>query len=322
MSSAISSAITMILLLIILPILVKNIKKKQTPTANQVRMPRFAFWVGIVGTVLFAGFLIASLIFLNKDALLMLILGVVFGGFTAMGIFEIVSAVNWGIDYDDSGFTFHTSMGKAIRFQYGDIKRVERMFNPMMQGYKVTIHAQGKKIKLDPLCIGQDEFLRHLERMQTGEQSTQRTSEIVLASPEAEAGSVRMPNANLWVGIICTAFFTAPLVWMILDPYALSSLSTESVLALVAFVLMGLYLILQYFNWRVDFDSQGFEYRNSFGSKKRYSYGDIQSQNSVTRNLVLNMSGKKLQIPLNAKGMYEFRKHVDKAFGTNVDGME
>ena len=319
MTSAITSAITMLLILTILPIIVKSVKKKQNPTANQVRMPRFAFWVGIVGTIFFAGLLIVSLLLFGNNALLVLIFGIVFGGFTALGIYEILSAVNWGIDYDDAGFAFRNSLGKSSRFEYADIERVDRIFNPVTQGYKATIHAMGKRIRLDPLCIGAEEFLRHLDGVKTAEQKTLGTTQSAAADFMTEGGIVRMPVATLWVGIVCTAFFAIPLFIMILDPYALLDLGTESVLALVAFVLMGLFLLLQYFNWRIDYDARGFQFRNSLGKKDRFSYSDIQSRQTETRNLVLFFGNRKLQFPLNAKGMYEFRKHVDRALGTTSE---
>lgn len=92
-----------------------------------------------------------------------------------------------------------------------------------------------------------------------------------LHKPQKGDGSaVHLPRLMLIIGIICTAVFLVPAVWIVFFEKDLMGL------AFFGGSLLSSSLIIAYINQRIYYDSEGFTAKSFFGIKRRYSYSDIE----------------------------------------------
>lgn len=129
-----------------------------------VRLPRFYTWVGVVGSICF---LVApiwatiSYFVWEEGALSDFIVPVVgFGAFLLLSLAIVAAGLFWKIEYDEDGFTYTTFLNHTTRYSYSDVRRVTHKKNG------IIIKTNGRKLFLDTMAIGVEEFLEFRARQQ------------------------------------------------------------------------------------------------------------------------------------------------------------
>ena len=86
---------------------------------------------------------------------------------------------------------------------------------------------------------------------------------------------VHYPRIYRWVGITCAVFFSCFIILMTIFPNGSSEPGVYFVFGML--VLLGLYLILESYLWRISIDKKEdyFDFVSSFGRKYRIRYEDI-----------------------------------------------
>lgn len=154
-----------------------------------------------------------------------------------------------------------------------------------------------------------------------------------LHKPQKGDGStVHLPRLMLIIGIICTAVFLIPAIWIIFFEKDLMGL------AFFGGSLLSSSLIIAYINQRIYYDSEGFTAKSFFGIKRRYSYSDIEYSigkiphdldlviddedfddidyvlDLMTKDIRLMVRGKKILIDQIAVGGIEFLAFAQKQY--------
>ena len=102
-----------------------------------------------------------------------------------------------------------------------------------------------------------------------------RISEKIFKKPRPDRQNmVYLPDHSLLAGILCAVVFTAAGVLPLILEDDGKEMWFISVL-LFAFALMGVALVIAYFNCRITFRDHDFTYKNFFGVKKTIQYRDL-----------------------------------------------
>ncbi len=141
--------------------------KEEKPTANKVHLPKLFFWVGVIGTMIFAGAILCMYI---SPSFFTGATWAVFGllMFVIMGLSLISACVNWHIVYSGTGFEYKTFLGKVYTFGYQDIENIKRSNNA------IYIYTKAKRLVIDPYAIGIEEFFDEINRHPFKQASTVR----------------------------------------------------------------------------------------------------------------------------------------------------
>lgn len=90
---------------------------------------------------------------------------------------------------------------------------------------------------------------------------------------EKSSSSLRPPKIIFWIGVADISFL------IIMDVVLLLTERWEELLAsiipIVCFVPLGIWLMLYSLNWQIVLNDDSFIYRNMLGKKKTYKYNDI-----------------------------------------------
>ncbi len=149
---------------------------------------------------------------------------------------------------------------------------------------------------------------------------------------KGDGATVHLPKLMLIIGIICTAVFLIPAVWVVFFEKDIIGL------AFVGMSLLSSSLIIAYINQRIYYDSEGFTAKSFFGIKRRYSYSDIEYSigniphnldlviddedfddidyvfELMTEDIRLMVKGKKILIDQSAVGGIEFLAFAQKQY--------
>ena len=90
---------------------------------------------------------------------------------------------------------------------------------------------------------------------------------------EINSSTLHPPKIIFWIGITDIVFL------VVMDIVLLATEKWEellvSIIPIVCFVPIGIWLMLYALNWQIVLGDDGFTYRNMFGKKKTYKYEDI-----------------------------------------------
>ncbi len=99
-----------------------NEKEVLNAPLNQVRLPKYYAWMGIVAVLFFLAIIIWSTVITGEFNILFTFF---IGLFIVMGLMLITAYLNWRIDFDDSGFRIRTFFRRWHSFGYDEVKRIK-----------------------------------------------------------------------------------------------------------------------------------------------------------------------------------------------------
>ena len=140
----------------------------------------------------------------------------------------------------------------------------------------------------------------------------------VLRQPKkAKKGKVYLPAALAVIGIVgSTGFLIPALITAFTDDSPWFSL------ALLAFSLVGAFLIVSYINCRVSYDKDGFVAKNFWGIKRKYTYDQVTGIQEGMREDYLYVGKRRIMIDELAIGGAAFIGFVKKQYRTLHNGRE
>lgn len=147
-----------IILLVISFILLIAKKENENTVKNYVneeyflvKLPKVYFWVGVVCSIFFTSLLILMILFPNDTAAIWV--GLVFIGFTALGLFLTASQIKSQINLYKDYFIYTTVLGRKYNYKYTEIMKVKLTLNTLKiktvnKTFYVDTHALGLEIVL------------------------------------------------------------------------------------------------------------------------------------------------------------------------------
>ena len=120
--------------------------------------------------------------------------------------------------------------------------------------------------------------------------------------------AVKMPRRSFIMGLLVSFFAIVGILYLPME---------EKLLWWGCWIvlLMGAYLLVNFWRFGIYYDDEGFLYRTLFGKAKRYEYKDIQCQHSILArsgiNTTLTVAGEEIALYSAMQGLGDF---LNKAF--------
>lgn len=134
-------------------------------------------------------------------------------------------------------------------------------------------------------------------------------------------GTVRMKPGFTAVGVVCGVICAIIMIMCITQ-------SGEVRDAMFALYIMGpielacLYLILAGLLMRINYDLNGFTYRNMLGISRRYDWAEVEGKSDSKTNITVFVGGRRIRVGEDHIGVYKFlytlNKRYKSIYGTDV----
>jgi hypothetical protein len=130
-----------------------------------------------------------------------------------------------------------------------------------------------------------------------------KESDLAVQDNDSNVFMMRLPKVYLWVGAVCSLFFVALFILMLLFPNDTASVWVGVVF--LFFFAMGLAIIIACVKWRMWLYHDHFIYRTMFGKIYEYAYSQIKSAKLTQNALTIKLPGKTFMIDPHAVGVRE-----------------
>ena len=102
--------------------------------------------------------------------------------------------------------------------------------------------------------------------------------------PDIDENTVVLPRFNAILGIICSLLFLAPVVYIFHgDDVGMYFCA----LVFILFWALGIFLVIGYINYRIEYNNDGFTHKNSFGKTTSAQYRELTAYRGETRDVKL-----------------------------------
>jgi len=133
-----------------------------------LRRTKASLWVGILCSVLFGGFLIASLIYplITSDSRIEWWICIGFAVFMSLGIFILLEYFNWQVKIEGNNIFYSNFLRKKYIYKIDQITKVKFICD--ISGEKVTVFMGNNKLfSVNISCIGYNLFIACLNRKES-----------------------------------------------------------------------------------------------------------------------------------------------------------
>lgn len=182
-------------------------RKRTHKSSGSVVLPNFVLYIGLVDAVFCSGVLIWALIGGNGTNLVALWTGIVF---FLLGAVLIAAYSNCRIHYDGKGFSAGNLLGIHRRFSYSDITGMRGLHRD------VTLWLGRKKVRVDSLAVGREEFLdyvRYVYRCEHDGLAIPQMGGADSARSDLFHGHVEAPGEFVFVYSLVIALCLGVTVW-------------------------------------------------------------------------------------------------------------
>jgi hypothetical protein len=130
----------------------KTALKENEEDFFRIRQPKIYIWVGAIGFLFFTCLLILMILYPNDTASIWI--GMLFAGFSLMGLSLVVSGVKWQILIHKDHIVYTTMFGRVYKYGYSEIKSAKLTQNffiikTINKAFFVDPHAIGLEVILD-----------------------------------------------------------------------------------------------------------------------------------------------------------------------------
>jgi len=121
-----------------------------------------------------------------------------------------------------------------------------------------------------------------------------------------KVNQVHLPKIFCGIGLLCAIVFTSLFIINYLLPQICHGMTWWSTGIFIMFILLGLILMIQYTNCRIDIGKDEFVYHTFFGRKYIFQYSEIKKVRRTKDTIHLYTIRKHLYIDSHAEGIDEF----------------
>lgn len=151
--------VLIVIIVIFIYLINKKEKKKNVKNIEEdfsiVRYPRIYAWIGFSGTLFFLSLLILMFIYPNDTAEVWV--GVIFLAFIILGLYMILSYINWKVEVYKNFAIYRTIFGQEYKFKYSEIKDVK-----LTKYYSMKIKTNRRTYTVDLTITGIEVILEKL----------------------------------------------------------------------------------------------------------------------------------------------------------------
>lgn len=129
---------------------------------------------------------------------------------------------------------------------------------------------------------------------------------LSFSKTQNKTNQVHLPKIYLWVGLLDAVFFTFPFLINCFFHQISIGFNWFPVTVFSLFILLGLILVVEYFNCRIEIGQDDFIYHTFFGRSYKIRYSDIKKIKRTNNTIHLYTNKKHLFIDNHSNGLDDF----------------